>query len=203
MSKHLDFLNRWAQPLKSRIMSMVGRCIVKVIDDSKDLQIIQLKGFDNETLEDVENVQDYGFAFHPPKDTSEAVIVCLGGQREGALAIRVANRTYRLKNLAEGEVALYSDEGDKIHFQRGNILEDTTQKRRMVLNTLKVNNSSEEMVTVLVDEFSKLVDLLKEIISARTATLLGPQPLIGLTLTFPVIQAQLDIIKSRLETFKE
>lgn len=181
-------LNRWLLPLKSRIMLMVGKCILKAVADDKAFQQVQLTGFENEVLEGVERFQDYGMTSHPP-DKSEAVVVCLGGNREQAVVIRMDNREFRLKNLAKGEVALYTDEGDKIHFKRGNIIEATTSKYRVNLSTLKVQNASNELVSVL-------IQLLEEIISARTLTALGPQPLIGLNQTFPVI-------KAKLETFKE
>lgn len=46
----------------------------------------------------------------------------LGGNRAQGLAVKVDDRRYRLKGLACGEVALYTDEGDKIHLERGNLI---------------------------------------------------------------------------------
>lgn len=42
------------------------------------------------------------------------------------MVLVVADRRYRLKALAEGEVAIYTDEGDKIHFKRGRIIDIDT-----------------------------------------------------------------------------
>ena len=38
----------------------------------------------------------------------------------------IADRRYRLQALANGEVAIYTDEGDKIHFKRGRIIDIET-----------------------------------------------------------------------------
>jgi phage gp45-like len=38
----------------------------------------------------------------------------------------VADRRFRLKALAPGEVAIYTDEGDRIHFKRGRVIDIDT-----------------------------------------------------------------------------
>ncbi len=69
-------------------------------------------------LESRELFQHYGFTSRP-KAGAEAIIL-----RDGNIFISVAedDRRYRLA-VAEGEVALYSDEGDSIHFKRGRVIE--------------------------------------------------------------------------------
>jgi phage gp45-like len=47
--------------------------------------------------------------------------------RSHGVVIVVADRRYRLQALAAGEVAIYTDEGDKIHFKRGRIIDIETQ----------------------------------------------------------------------------
>ena len=71
-------------------------------------------------LQDRELFQHYGFTSRPLAG-SEAVIV-----RNGDIYISVAedDRRYRLA-VASGEVALYSDEGDKIVLKRGRNIEIT------------------------------------------------------------------------------
>ncbi len=69
-------------------------------------------------LESRELFQHYGFTSRP-KPGAEAVVL-----RDGNVFFSVAedDRRYRLA-VEEGEVALYSDEGDKVHFKRGRVLE--------------------------------------------------------------------------------
>lgn len=38
----------------------------------------------------------------------------------------VADRRYRLKGLESGEVAIYTDEGDKVHLKRGKVIDIET-----------------------------------------------------------------------------
>ena len=72
-------------------------------------------------LQDRELFQHYGFTSRPLAG-AEAVIV-----RNGDIYISVAedDRRYRLA-VAAGEVALYSDEGDKIVLKRGRNIEITS-----------------------------------------------------------------------------
>ncbi len=186
---NLRYLNKYFEPFKRRIFLMVGRAIVKAVDDSKKIQNLQVDGLDEETLDLVERIQNYGFTSNPPKDSSEVVIVCVGGNRSHPLAIAVDNREFRKKDLQPGESSQYSDEGDFVLLKRGRILHINTQKERHNLTSLKINNANYELVRVL-------IDLVQEIISARTFTELGPQPLIGMNQTFPVI-------KAKLESFEE
>lgn len=42
------------------------------------------------------------------------------------MVLVVADRRFRLQALAPGEVALYTDEGDKLHFKRGRVIDIQT-----------------------------------------------------------------------------
>lgn len=127
---NLDVLNRYLSPIKRRIQLMLGRALITALDDSGGLQRLQLKILADESHEGVDRVQEYGFTSHP-KQGAEAFVAFLGGARDHGVVIAVDDRRYRLKGLEEGEVALYTDEGDKIHFKRGRIIE-------IVTNTLKI-----------------------------------------------------------------
>ena len=123
-------------PLKRRIQLMLSRAVVKVIYDSYKLQNVQVTLLSGEVMDDVERFQNYGFTGHPPQG-SEAIVASLGGSRSHAVVICVENREFRLRNLQKGEVALYTDEGDVIHFKRGNqILIDSA-------HTVNVNGATE------------------------------------------------------------
>lgn len=68
-----------------------------------------------------EYMQHYGFASRPPEG-AEGVIFVTGS---AVVMIATDDRRYRVE-MADREVALYTDEGDKIHFRRGNLLEIKT-----------------------------------------------------------------------------
>lgn len=113
-------LREFLRPLYVRIQLAVGRCVLKVVDDSKLLQEVQLRALAGETLGGVEHFQHYGFT-SVPFPGCEGVIVCAGGSRDHALLIATGDRRYRLTGLAEGEVALHDDQGQFVHLKRDSI----------------------------------------------------------------------------------
>lgn len=70
------------------------------------------------SLDDREFFQHYGYTSRP-KPGAEVIFIRQGN---AIVAIASDDRRYRLE-IEEGEVALYSDEGDKIHLKRGRIIE--------------------------------------------------------------------------------
>jgi phage gp45-like len=79
-------------------------------------------GRSDESFENREYFQHYGFTSRP-KPGAEIIII-----REGNAIIAIASddRRYRLQ-IEEGEVALYTDEGDKVHLKRGRVVEIETE----------------------------------------------------------------------------
>ena len=81
----------------------------------------------DETISNREYLQHYGYTSRPLPG-AELIIL-----REGNNIIAVASddRRYRI-SLENGEVALYTDEGDKIHLKRGRIIEITGGEKVVV-----------------------------------------------------------------------
>lgn len=116
ISKALD-------PLRRRVSMAIGRAVLSAAaDDAKTAQTLQADFFKDETLDDLERFQNYGFT-SVPKEGAEAIAVFPNGNRDHGVIIAVEDRRYRLKGLAGGEVAMYTDEGDKIHIKRGGTIE--------------------------------------------------------------------------------
>jgi len=115
------FIEQMIRPIQNRLFMLVGRAVLESLKDDEGIQRMKLSLFADENRDKVERFQEYGFTSHPAPDT-ECVVVFPGGNRDHGLVIACENRTFRLKNLEQGEVALYTDEGDKIHFKRGNII---------------------------------------------------------------------------------
>jgi len=128
-----DLVKDMVTPFKHRIYNMISRAVVESTNDAEGLQLLKLAILAKENRSGVERFQDYGFSSNP-KNGAEALVVCPQGNREHVIAVKVDDRRFRLKSLAEGEVALYTDEGDKIHFKRGGLIE--------VLAASKVNIQS-------------------------------------------------------------
>jgi len=108
-------------PLKRRVFLMIGRAVVKLIDDAYGVQQLQLVGLEGEVLDRVERFQEYGFTSHPHPG-AEAVLAAVGGDRAHCLVIGVEDRRYRLRGLAGGEAALYDDQGQVVHLTRNGIV---------------------------------------------------------------------------------
>lgn len=108
-----DPLDRKLGPLARRVASMVARAVVKVVDEAKKMQLVQVVLSEGETRDEVERPQNYGFS-SVPLDGAEAVVVFVGGRRDHGLAIAVDDRRYRIRNLESGEVAVYDRTGSKI-----------------------------------------------------------------------------------------
>ncbi|MFP4636632.1 MAG: phage baseplate assembly protein V, partial [Nitriliruptoraceae bacterium] len=70
---------------------------------------------------EMEHVEPYGFTARPLKG-AEAIAAALGGSRGNLVALTAFDRRHRRKGLAEGEVCLYTDEGDEIRFKRGRVI---------------------------------------------------------------------------------
>jgi len=81
-------------------------------------------GRTHETFTDREYFQHYGFTSRP-KAGAEGITLIKGNT---VYLIASDDRRYRI-TLANGEVALYSDEGDFIHFKRDNLLHISTKKK--------------------------------------------------------------------------
>jgi phage gp45-like len=100
--------------IRRRIILMCSRILVTAIDDSQGIQIVNIDALANESITDVERFQEFGFTSHPPVG-SEGIAVFIAGDRTNGFVIRTENRTYRVKNLSEGEMAIYSMGGKKVH----------------------------------------------------------------------------------------
>ncbi|WP_375591710.1 phage baseplate assembly protein V [Chitiniphilus eburneus] len=109
------------------------RGVLTRVDSAPPVQLVQLDGLAGERLQDHELMQHYGLTSNPPPGTMAAVLP-LGGRTSHGVVIATEHAVYRLRALASGEVALYTDEGDSIVLHRGRLIEVTTQ--RLVINAV-------------------------------------------------------------------
>ena len=162
----------------NRIISLISLGRIHLVND--EVQTLQATFLKNDTRE-CKRFQNYGFTSHP-LEGMEVLSISRGGDSSQTLIIGIGDSQYRLKPLEKGEVALYTDEGDKIHLKRGNKIEIKTGK-------IEIKNSENELIGVL-SEF------MESVISARVLTSNGPQALLNPSKPF-------EQIKEKLDTFKE
>lgn len=118
-------LHRFLQPLSNRVMLMLGRAILRAINDTGATQLAQLSLLAEEERSSVEIWHDYGYTSNPPAGL-EAAVLFPAGKRNHGIVVAIGDRKFRLRNLQAGEVALYTDEGDSLVFKRGRMIEITT-----------------------------------------------------------------------------
>ena len=111
-------LGRWIQPLKRRVLLMVARGVLDLLDEQNGKLLAQVKLLDQQVRARLEVLQHYGFASRPLAG-AELAVMFVGGNRHHGLVIASDDKRYRLRGMAGGEVALYTDEGDVVHLKRG------------------------------------------------------------------------------------
>lgn len=99
--------------IRTRLMLLVGRCVLVAVNDSKKIQALQLKLSADETRDNIERFQQYGFT-SVPLAGAEGIALSVGGERGHTVVIAVDDRRYRLTGLQSGEVALYNQAGASI-----------------------------------------------------------------------------------------
>lgn len=113
--------------LRTRVGMMVARAVIKTVDDTTKMQLVQASLLAGELRDKVEHFQPYGHT-SVPFDGAEAVIIFAGGNREHGLCVVVDDRRYRLTGMEPGEVALYDDQGQVVRLKRDGIVIETEHK---------------------------------------------------------------------------
>ena len=111
--------------MRNSIANMLARGVVALGNSANKLQSLQLRLLAGEVKDNVEHLEPYGFTACPLSG-AEALAGFIGGDRSHGVVIVVADRRFRLQGLRPGEVALYTDEGDRIHFKRDRVLDIQT-----------------------------------------------------------------------------
>ena len=90
---------------------MIGRAVLTVVNDSTGLQTVQVEGLRKEVIDGAERFQQYGITSHPLPG-ADALVLAIGGVRQHPI-ILIDDRRNRMTDLAEGEVALYTNNDDQ------------------------------------------------------------------------------------------
>ncbi|MPQ67806.1 MULTISPECIES: phage baseplate assembly protein V [unclassified Pseudomonas] len=114
----------------SGFTKLLARGLVSLVNADSKLQSLQMRLLAGETKDGMEHFEPYGFTANPHPG-AEALAAFLGGDRSHGVIVCVADRRFRLVGLQSGEVALYTDEGDTLHFKRGREIEITTATLRI------------------------------------------------------------------------
>lgn len=105
---------------------MLARGTVVLANAGKKMQSLQIRLTAGELKDGVEHFEPYGFTSNPHPG-AEVLTAFLGGDRSHAVVLVASDRRYRISEVAPGEVVINTDEGDKIHFKRGRVIDIETQ----------------------------------------------------------------------------
>lgn len=118
-------VQKMIEPLRRRLSNVIARAVISLVNDSLKLQSLQLRVLADETIDNVERFQEYGFT-SVPFAGAECIVLSVGGHRSHSVVVATDDRRYRLFGLAEGEMAIHDDQGQKVHLKRAGIFIDTT-----------------------------------------------------------------------------
>ena len=122
----MQAVQRILAPIKRRLQLILSRGVGHLSNADTELQELQIELLSGEVLDGVEHMEPYGYTSNPHPG-HEVVAASLAGKRSHTVCLVAADRRYRLKGLKNGEVALYTDEGDTVILKRGRVIEFNTQ----------------------------------------------------------------------------
>lgn len=85
-------------------------------------QHCQVKTAAGEILNDVAFLEPYGFTAKPKKK-SETLIFNVNGNKFNNVVLNIGSRELRFKELNDGEVAMYDDSGNLLHFKNDGVID--------------------------------------------------------------------------------
>lgn len=102
-------LQKSLSPIKRKLGQIVSRGVLTLVNDALKMQECQVTIMADETLDGVERFQQYGFS-SVPLVGAETINLSVGGNRGHSVNICVDDRRYRIKGMADGAVAIYTNE---------------------------------------------------------------------------------------------
>lgn len=98
------------------------RGVLNLVKSGSDIQQVQVSALADETIQDLELMQHFGFTSVPPAGT-QAVVIPLGGKTTHGIIVATENGSFRVKNLNDGEVAIYDSSGSTIILKNGRVID--------------------------------------------------------------------------------
>jgi phage baseplate assembly protein V len=110
------FARRIVAPVMRQVRLLISRGVVELVNDSLKCQGLQVSLLADELRDNVERFEDYGMTSHPFTG-SEVLYLSVGGNRSLGVAVRVLDRRYRPKSMGEGDVCLFTNNGERVYIE--------------------------------------------------------------------------------------
>lgn len=107
-----SLIGRFVEPLRNRLLLLIAKAIVTRVNDSENIQIVQINLGNNEVIDGVERIQNFGFSSNPVNG-SPAIVLCLGGERSHPIVIVTDSKENR-PDVSSGDSVMYNSSGTKI-----------------------------------------------------------------------------------------
>ena len=145
-------------------------------------QHCQVKTAAGEILNDVAFLEPYGFTAKPKKK-SETLIFNVNGNKFNNVVLNIGSRELRFKELNDGEVAMYDDSGNLLHFKNGGIIDfkaaDTLTQTAQTINISGTTAVNVKTKTLIAEADSVSVKAKTATVDAQTTTVKGKVDLAG------------------------
>jgi len=152
------------------LKTIIRRVVISALREGV-IKRCDASGIAGEQFLDRESFQHYGVA-SSPLPGGEGIMIGIGNV---FYLIAEDDRRYRI-SLANGEVALYTDEGDKIHLQRGKIIEIKGQSK-VIVNSPDVELGNGTLRRLIDERFITLINEMTW--NVTNAVPAGPGPVIA------------------------
>ncbi len=106
-----------------RLLLAIGRGRITFVDDAAQVQRVQVQLGSDEVKDNTPRLAEYGFQSNPPPG-SDCVVLFLAGERTNGVVVATGNQRWRLRALADGEVAISDDKGQKVYLSAAGIRVD-------------------------------------------------------------------------------
>jgi hypothetical protein len=123
-----------------RMNNALKRVTIESNNDDPLFREHEVSLYTQEKQKEIEHFEPYGLTSRVKKPTgqkpnqkkAEAVMAFTGGNRSHGALLVVGDRRYRIKGLAEGEVALFDDQGHQVHITRDGIVVSAPKGKKIV-----------------------------------------------------------------------
>ncbi|ABA89055.2 phage baseplate assembly protein V, putative [Syntrophotalea carbinolica DSM 2380] len=113
----ITFVRKMQRSITHRVMLMIGRAVVRAVNDGPKIQELQVSLLTDELRGAIQYFQQFGHCA-VPLPGAQAAVVFPGGDRSHGIAVSVDDGRYR-PHLDPGESCLYNSEGVVIKLLAG------------------------------------------------------------------------------------
>lgn len=113
------------------------RGMMNLVNSAEGIQKVQVSGLADETIADVEFMQQLSLTSVPPVGT-QVVVIPIGGTTH-SVVVATKHGSFRVRNLKGGEVAIYDQSGSTIILKQGKLIEVSCNKFEVNCQEYSVN----------------------------------------------------------------